>query len=55
MTVTLSFSIGFDTEGIGISECESIFREFGWICVAAGESILGDCTTIDFECDIAVW
>ena len=48
------FRIGFDTERIGISECDRVSCEALRIHMGAGESIFDDCTVIDIECDCVV-
>jgi len=46
--------IEFDTKRIGAGQNETISCEFRWVCAAAGEAILGDCTVIDFKCGVAM-
>ena len=48
-TVASFFMIYSDTIGIGGSKCERLHAFCG---VYSSKSVLGDCTIIDFECDI---
>ena len=50
----LVIRIDFDAKSIRDGQNETISCEFHWVCAAAGEAPLDDCTVIDFECSIAM-
>ena len=56
--VTSSFRIGSDTKGADSSKCGTGGNKCGcisfrWVFIGAGKFMLGYCTVVDFECDVA--
>ena len=51
---SLVIRIDFDAKSTCVGQNEIISCEFHWVCAAAGEATLGDCTVIDFECGVAM-
>ena len=49
--ITPLLGIDLETEGIGVSERERVSCEVRWARMRTGESIFGDSTIIDIECD----
>lgn len=54
VTVSPNVRIDSDTERIHASECEGVFYQCRRVCIKANETVLRDCTVVDFECDIAM-
>ena len=50
----LVIRIDLDAKSICVGQNEKISCEFRWVCAVTGETPLGDCTVIDFECDIVI-